>query len=198
MLVSHAFTNMRCTSCYHETMRTHHKNLVDLSYHTLVSNCICPPAFTDPSQNLNPRVRSSTPAFSKLLRDSFERENNQRMWCDRCRRYQLVQSWESVSNVPPVLMINTGLNKQSGGRQLWSIPGWLPEKIGLSVDKGRLLCVEGEALRASQRNRQSRPLVVYDLVGLVADVNSGENQKSHMVSVINGMDGSSLPCKIPH
>ncbi|KAI4200031.1 MAG: hypothetical protein LQ346_002462 [Caloplaca aetnensis] len=170
MLVSHAFTNMRCTSCYHETMRTHHKNLVDLSYHTL---------------NLNPRVRSSTPAFSKLLRDSFERENNQRMWCDRCRRYQLVQSWESVSNVPPVLMINTGLNKQSGGRQLWSIPGWLPEKIGLSVDKGRLLCVEGEALRASQRNRQSRPLVVYDLVGLVADVNSGENQKSHMVSVIN-------------
>ncbi|KAL8762093.1 MAG: hypothetical protein Q9184_001865 [Pyrenodesmia sp. 2 TL-2023] len=170
MLVSHAFTNMRCTSCYHETMRTHHKDLVDLSYHTM---------------NLNPRVRTSTPAFSKILRDSFERDNNQRMWCDRCRRYQLVQSWESVSNVPPVLIINTGLNKQSDGRQLWSIPGWLPEKIGLCVDKGRILCLEGEALRASQKNRQSRPLAVYDLVGLVADVNSGENQKSHMVSVIN-------------
>lgn len=103
-----------------------------------------------------------------------------------------------MSNVPPVLMINTGLNKQSDGRQLWSIPGWLPEKIGLCIDKGRIFCLEGEALRASQRNRQSRPLVVYDLVGLVADVNSGENQKSHMVSVINGMGRSSLPCKLAH
>ncbi|KAI4288736.1 MAG: hypothetical protein L6R35_002003 [Caloplaca aegaea] len=138
-------------------------------------------------QNLNPRVRSSTPAFSRVLKDSFERESNQRMWCDRCRRYQLVQSWETVSNVPPVLMINTGLNKQTDGRLLWSIPGWLPERIGICIDKGRVLCLEGEALRASQRTRPSRPLIVYDLVGLVADVNSGENQKSHMVSLINGM-----------
>lgn len=167
--VSHAFTNMRCTSCYHETRRASPKNLIDLSYHTL---------------NLNPRVRSPTPAFSRVLKDSFERENNQRMWCDRCRRYQLVQSWETVQNVPPVLMINTGLNKQTDGRQLWSIPGWLPEKIGIGIDKGRILCLEGEALRVSQRNR----LITYDLVGLVADVNSGENQKSHMVSLINGND----------
>ncbi|KAL8941516.1 MAG: hypothetical protein Q9216_002198 [Gyalolechia sp. 2 TL-2023] len=136
-------------------------------------------------QNLNPRMRSSTPAFSRVLKDSFERDNNQRMWCDRCRRYQLVQSWETVQNVPPVLMINTGLNKQTDGRQLWSIPGWLPEKIGIGIDKGRVLCLEGEALRVSQRNRQARPLIVYDLVGLVADVNSGEHQKSHMVSLIN-------------
>ncbi|KAI4168471.1 MAG: hypothetical protein LQ343_006358 [Gyalolechia ehrenbergii] len=136
-------------------------------------------------QNLNPRMRSSTPAFSRVLKDSFERDNNQRMWCDRCRRYQLVQSWETVQNVPPVLMINTGLNKQTDGRQLWSVPGWLPEKIGIGIDKGRVLCLEGEALRVSQRNRQARPLIVYELVGLVADVNSGEHQKSHMVSLIN-------------
>ncbi|KAL9012394.1 MAG: hypothetical protein Q9173_002834 [Seirophora scorigena] len=144
-------------------------------------------------QNLNPRVRSSTPAFSRVLKDSFERESNQRMWCDRCRRYQLVQSWETMSNVPPVLMINTGLNKQTDGRQLWSIPGWLPERIGICIDQGRLICLEGEALRASQRSRQSRLLIVYDLVGLVADVSSGENQKSHMVSLINGMMALSSP-----
>lgn len=89
-------------------------------------------------------------------------------------------------------MINTGLNKQTDGRQLWSIPGWLPERIGIGIDKGRVLCLEGEALRVSQRNRQSRPLIVYDLVGLVADVNSGEHQKSHMVSLINGMHQTSL------
>lgn len=169
-LVTHAFTNMRCTSCYHETLKLNHKNLIDLSYNAL---------------NLNPRMRSSTPAFSRVLKDSFERDNNQRMWCDRCRRYQLVQSWETIQHVPPVLTINTGLNKQTDGRQLWSVPGWLPEKIGIGIDKGRVLCLEGEALRVSQRNRQARPIGVYDLVGLVADVNSGEHQKSHMVSLIN-------------
>ncbi|KAL9599323.1 MAG: hypothetical protein Q9179_003596 [Wetmoreana sp. 5 TL-2023] len=127
-------------------------------------------------------------AFSNLgeiLLTLFDGESSQRMWCDRCRRYQLVQSWETVQNVPPVLMVNTGLNKQTDARQLWSIPGWLPERIGIVMEKGRLLCLEGEALRVSQRSRQSRPLAVYDLVGLVADVNSGEHQKSHMVSLIN-------------
>ncbi|KAL9037628.1 MAG: hypothetical protein Q9180_003610 [Flavoplaca navasiana] len=169
-LVTHAFTNMRCTSCYHETLRTSPKTLIDLSYHAL---------------NVNPRMRASTPAFSRILKDSFEGENSQRMWCDRCRRYQPVQSWETIQSVPSVLMINTGLSKQPDARHLWSIPGWLPERIGLVVEKGRILSLEGEALRAAQRNRQSRHMVVYDLVGLVADVNSGERQKSHMVSLIN-------------
>ncbi|KAL8736688.1 MAG: hypothetical protein Q9166_000054 [cf. Caloplaca sp. 2 TL-2023] len=112
---------------------------------------------TDQRQNVNPRMRGSTPAFSRILKDSFECEISQRM----C------------------------LNKQSDARQLWSVLGWLPERIGLVIEKGRLLCLEGEALRASQRNRQSRLMGVYDLVGLVADVNSGEHQKSHMVSLVN-------------
>ena len=85
-------------------------------------------------------------------------------------------------------MINTGLSKQTDARHLWSIPGWLPERIGLRVEKGRILCQEGEGLRGAQMNPQSRPMVVYELVGLVADVNSGEHQKSHMVSLINGKD----------
>ncbi|KAL8701793.1 MAG: hypothetical protein Q9224_000340 [Gallowayella concinna] len=136
-------------------------------------------------QNVNPRMRGSTPSFSRILKDSFENENSQRLWCDRCRRYQLFQRWETIQNVPPVLMINTALNKQIDARQLWSVPGWLPERLGIMVEKGRLICLEGEALRVSQRNRQYRHMAVYDLVGLVADVNSGEHQKSHMVSLIN-------------
>ncbi|KAL8812238.1 MAG: hypothetical protein Q9200_001179 [Gallowayella weberi] len=137
------------------------------------------------TQNVNPRMRGSMPAFSRILKDSFENENSQRLWCDRCRRYQLVQRWETIQSVPTVLMINTALSKQMDARQLWSIPGWLPEKLGIIVEKGRVICLEGEALRVSQRNRQSRHMAVYDLVGLVADVNSGEHQKSHMVSLIN-------------
>ncbi|KAL8949374.1 MAG: hypothetical protein Q9222_004510 [Ikaeria aurantiellina] len=169
-LVTHACINMRCTCCYQETIRASPKHIIDISYHAV---------------NPNPRVRSSTPAFSRVLKDSFEGESNQRMWCDQCRRYQIVQSWETVQNVPPVLMINTGLNKKAEGRQLWSNPGWLPERIGIIVEKGRVLCLEGEAIRVSQRSRQPRPMVIYDLVGLVADVTSGEHQKPHMVSLIN-------------
>ncbi|KAL8715925.1 MAG: hypothetical protein Q9220_000592 [cf. Caloplaca sp. 1 TL-2023] len=169
-LVIQACTNIRCTSCYQETLRASPKCLIDLLYHGV---------------NLHPRVRSPTPAFSRVLKDSFEGESSQRMWCDQCRRYQLVQSWETVQKVPPVLMINTGLNKNAEGRQLWSTPGWLPDKIGIIVEKGRVLCLEGEAIRVSQRSRQQRPMIIYDLVGLVADVTSGEHQKPHMVSLIN-------------
>ncbi|KAL8966737.1 MAG: hypothetical protein Q9183_003233, partial [Haloplaca sp. 2 TL-2023] len=136
-------------------------------------------------QNLGPRMRGSTPTFSRILQDSFEGRNSQRMWCDRCRRYQIVQSWEVVQHVPPVLTINTALNKQTDAKHLWSIPGWLPEKIGIIVEQGRLLCLEGETLRVSQKTRPPQSIVVYNLVGLVADVNSGERQKSHMVSLIN-------------
>ena len=31
-------------------------------------------------------------------------------------------------------------------------------------------------------------MTVYELMGVVADINSGENQKSHLVSLINGKD----------
>ncbi|KAL8635762.1 MAG: hypothetical protein Q9228_006782 [Teloschistes exilis] len=151
----------------------------------------------DDAQSMNPRMRNSTPAFSRILQDSFDGENKQRMWCDRERRYQPLDRWETTQNVPAILMINTGLNKQAEARQLWSVPGWLPERIGIVIDKGRLLCLEGEALRMSQRSRQSRPLVVYDLVGLVADVSSGEHQKPHMVSMINVALSSRNPQEDP-
>ena len=128
----------------------------------------------------------SVPSFSRIVKESCERELNQRMWCDKCRRYQLVQNWETVHSIPPVLVMNTGLNKQIEAKQLWSNPGWLPEKIGVIIDKGKLICLEGEALRVSQRNRHAHPMAIYDLIGLVADVNSGEHQKPHMVSLING------------
>ncbi|KAL8693931.1 MAG: hypothetical protein Q9218_001345 [Villophora microphyllina] len=181
-LTTQAFTNMRCSECSNETLRPSPKHLIELSYQAL---------------NTNSRMRNSTPAFSRILKDSFDGQNRQRMWCDRDRRYQFVDSWETVQNVPPILVINTGLNKQIEARQLWSVPGWLPERIGIVIEKGRLLCLEGEALRVSQRTRHSRPLVIYDLVGLVADVSSGEHQKSHMVSLINVAISSRDPQQDP-
>lgn len=81
-------------------------------------------------------------------------------------------------------MINAAL-KTAEAKQYWSVPGWLPESIGVIVDNGKFFCFEGEDLRLHLQ-KGMHVVKVYDLVGIVADVNSGEHQKSHLVSVING------------
>ncbi|KAI4159216.1 MAG: hypothetical protein LQ342_006736 [Letrouitia transgressa] len=136
-------------------------------------------------QNLNHRIRNPPPTFSRVLEESFKRESNPRVFCDKCRTYRQVFSCETVDSVPPVLVLNTGLHKQPEGKQLWCVKGWLPERIGISVENGKVMCSEGERLRNLQ-NRHIRQLTIYNLVGLVADVNSGDHQKPHMVSLIDG------------
>ncbi len=82
-------------------------------------------------------------------------------------------------------MINAAINTPDA-KQLWATPGWLPEKIGVIVDGGQFFCFEGEDLQLHlQRNMHN--ITVYELVGMVADIDSGENQKSHLVSLINGL-----------
>ena len=65
------------------------------------------------------------------------------------------------------------------------MPGWLPDSLGIIVDNGKFFCFEGEDLRLHLQ-KGMHVIKVYDLVGIVADVNSGEHQKSHLVSLING------------
>ena len=78
------------------------------------------------------------------------------------------------------------MEKTSEGRQLWARPGWLPEEIGISAQEGGVTCYEGSQL--SHRQSATRePIPVYELVGMVVDVNSGEHQKPHLVSLINGL-----------
>jgi hypothetical protein len=78
--------------------------------------------------------------------------------------------------------------KSAEAKQYWSVPGWLPETIGVIVDNHKFFCFEGEDLRLHLQ-RGLHVVKVYDLVGVVADVNSGEHQKSHLVALINGMLG---------
>lgn len=53
------------------------------------------------------------------------------------------------------------------------------------VEGGQLFCYEGEELRLHLQQGQAQ-MTVYELVGVVADINSGEHQTSHLVSMING------------
>lgn len=68
---------------------------------------------------------------------------------------------------------------------LWSTPGWLPEEIGIIVERGQFYCYEGEDLKLHIQ-RGFHNITVYSLIGMAVNVESGSTQKSHLVSMING------------
>ena len=164
-----AQTSIRCVHCHNETIRGGSSFITDLEYQPLSS----------PAQ----RPRAPRPTFSQVLKASIEVQRQTRGWCDKCRRFQQLATRKEVRGTPDVLLINAAL-KTPEARQYWAIPGWLPASIGIIVDNGKLFCFEGEDLRLHLQKRL-HVVKVYDLVGFVADVNSGEHQKSHLVSLID-------------
>ncbi|KAL2003678.1 hypothetical protein VTN02DRAFT_2828 [Thermoascus thermophilus] len=158
---------IRCMFCRNEIARPGNAFVNELIY----------PAIDIKQARRNPAFR-----FSNILKASIERETQNRGWCNHCRRYQQVAIRKTIHRMPLVLMINAALNNPVY-RQLWAIPGWLPEEVGIMVEKGQVLCFEGEDLRARLRNN-TPGLVVYELVGIVAEVDI-EHQKPHLVSFID-------------
>ncbi|KAF4632859.1 hypothetical protein G7Y89_g5257 [Cudoniella acicularis] len=69
-------------------------------------------------------------------------------------------------------------------KQLWVTPGWLPEEIGIIVDQGNFFCYQGEDLKLHLQ-RGIHNITVYSLIGLAANIDSGQHQKSHLVSLVN-------------
>ncbi|GME24592.1 PAB-dependent poly(A)-specific ribonuclease subunit PAN2 [Neofusicoccum parvum] len=136
-----------------------------------------------PKNTMKNPMRASRPTFSQILKASVERQDQNRGWCDRCKRYQQLAARKTIQNVPPILMINAAIHSHEA-KQLWATPNWLPEKIGIIVNQGQFFCYEGQDLEHHLR-RNFYDIQVYELVGVVADINSGENQKSHLVSMIN-------------
>ena len=165
-----AQTSIRCVHCHNETIRPGGGYITDLTYQN--------------THSPNHRQRQNMPTFSQVLKASVELQTQTRGWCDKCRRYQQLATRKGVRKMPDVLMINAAL-KSAEARQYWAIPGWLPDSIGVIVDNGKFFCFEGEDLRLHLEKRM-HVVKVYDLVGIVVDVSSGEHQKSHLVSLING------------
>lgn len=72
-------------------------------------------------------------------------------------------------------------------KQLWATPGWLPEEIGIIIDQsGQFFCYQGKDLE-THLQRGMHNITVYSLIGFAADIEGGPHQKSHLVSLINGM-----------
>ena len=167
-LATIASESIRCMFCQKEIVRPGNSLVNELIY----------PAIDIKQIRRNPAYR-----FSNILRASIERETQNRGWCNYCRRYQQVAIRKTVHRMPLVMMLNTALNNPIC-RRLWAIPGWLPEAVGLVVDAGQILCFEGEDLRMRMQNNMPG-LVVYELVGVVSEIDIPEHQKAHLVSFIN-------------
>jgi PAB-dependent poly(A)-specific ribonuclease subunit 2 len=92
---------------------------------------------------------------------------------------------KAIHSVPQVLILNAAANAPEA-RQFWSTPGCLPEEIGVIIDQGQFFCYEGEDLKLHLQ-RGIHNIAVYSLIGFVADIDSGQHQKSHLVSLVNGL-----------
>lgn len=81
-------------------------------------------------------------------------------------------------------MLNAVVNSPES-KQFWMSPGCLPEEIGIIIDQGQAYCFEGEDIK-THIQRGLHNITVYSLMGLIADIDSGQHQKSHLVSLVNG------------
>jgi PAB-dependent poly(A)-specific ribonuclease subunit 2 len=163
-----AMETIRCMYCGNETMRGGNVYAHELIY-----------PHVDPKHGMrNPIFK-----FSSILKATIERENKNRGWCNKCRRYQQLSLRKTVQHLPFVMMLNAALTN-SAMRVLWEAPGWLPTEIGLIVQNKSIYCFEGADLALHLRNKTAN-LVVYELVGCVAEIDTGERHLPHLVSMVN-------------
>ncbi|KAG9251289.1 ubiquitin carboxyl-terminal hydrolase-domain-containing protein [Emericellopsis atlantica] len=169
MLTTHATSSIKCMNCRSEYTRPAATFVNDLMY----------PSLKAPGRNAkSPRI-----TFSQVLKHSIERETTSKGWCSRCQRYQTIATRKTVHNIPAVLMLNTTITSQEH-KMLWATPGWLPEEIGIIVEQGQFFCYEGEDLKLHLQ-RGIHNITVYSLVGAAVNIENGQAQKPHLVSVIN-------------
>lgn len=172
VLATAAVSAIRCMNCRNETTRPGSTYVNDLIY----------PVQKPPP----PRGgRATRITFSQVLKLSIERETTSKGWCNRCQRYQALQTRKTIHNIPAVLTLNAAIANPEH-RRLWATPGWLPEEIGIIVEQGQFFCYEGEDLKLHLQ-RGMHNITVYSLVGAVVNIeNSDQPQKSHLVGMING------------
>jgi len=168
ILATGALEAIRCMYCSNETMKPGSSYVHDLVY---------PP--NDPKHN----PRAPIFKFSSILKATIEKENKSRGWCNKCRRYQPLSTRKTIQHLPFVLMLNAALINPAM-KTFWETPGWLPAEVGVLIQNRAVYCFEGADLQNQLRNRPQQ-LVVYELVGFVAEIDMSDRQQPHLVSMVN-------------
>lgn len=168
VLETQAKASMRCAQCANETVRGGKTFVNDLIY---------------PAKHGVKNNRGQRQTFSNILKISVERHDQTRGWCNKCNRYQQMVQRKTIDSIPDVIMLNAAIHSHDA-KMLWSTPNWLPQEIGIIVGEGQFFCFEGQDLEFHLQ-RGHHDIRVYELIGVVADINSGEHQKPHLVAAIN-------------
>ncbi|KAK9467389.1 ubiquitin carboxyl-terminal hydrolase-domain-containing protein [Lipomyces arxii] len=160
-------TTVRCNTCNSEISRRTTTYVTDLLY----------PSTTDAPDRKNHPDKT----LCGVLQQSLETKTNTRGWCtERCRRYQMLTTIKRVQTLPPVLVLNAGVNS-TVSRQLWGQKNFLPLKI--RIDNGN----EGLRIRPAGPDARQDPnstnSELYELVGIVVEINFGPTD-NHMVSLV--------------
>ena len=168
VLTLHAQWTMRCQNCHSEAYNPTQSMVLDMIY---------------PNVQLQSRHRQQH-RFSEILRASLSSETQCRGFCPSCRRYPTLVQRRTIEELPALLLIDAAMeHTPASNLQYWSQQNWLPDEIGIMVNAaGDPLCYEGDRLHHLRDNTN---VTVYELVGLVADINSTPGQKSHLVAFIN-------------
>jgi PAB-dependent poly(A)-specific ribonuclease subunit 2 len=174
-----ALESIRCMYCDSEITRPGSSYATELSYPL------------QPPSDINTVLRNPMFKFTALLKKSIERESKNRGWCNQCRRYQQLSLRKTIQHLPSVLMINAALTNPAM-RCLWETPGWLPTEIGILLQDGDVYCFEGADLNLQIRHRTPN-LLLYDLVGFVAEIDAIKLQRPHLVSFIDVDISSRMP-----
>ncbi|KAL7275645.1 poly(A)-specific ribonuclease [Rhizina undulata] len=167
-----ATKSQRCMVCGKETRPLGDTNVTDLIY---------PP---------KPPNNNPLQTFATIVKQSVQLDTHQKGWCDKCRRYQTQAMRKNIKKLPKIMLLNaTAHDKATGNaREYWSTAGWLPDEIGLVVHNSQLTAYQGEELRnwkEREKGGRKAELVVYELVGFVAEIKEEEERSTHLLSFIN-------------
>ncbi|KAF2277150.1 PAB-dependent poly(A)-specific ribonuclease-like protein subunit pan2 [Westerdykella ornata] len=163
---------MRCDTCHNETARDGHTFVTDLVYPPKPAN-----------------VKGARPHFSQILKASVERRDQTKGWCNKCQRYREMINRRSIQKIPDVFVFNASVSTKEI-RSLWS-HNWLPHEIGIIVSEdGQFFCYQGKDLQL-HLDRKAHNIVVYDLIGVVNQIDRGDLQTPHLVAAINTAPASS-------
>ncbi|KAJ2898948.1 PAB-dependent poly(A)-specific ribonuclease subunit PAN2 [Zalerion maritima] len=122
--------------------------------------------------------------FSKILKDSVERDLVTKGWCDKCKKYRQIHSKKTVLALPDVFVLNATVNTPER-KTLWMTPGWLPAEIAIIVNGSQLYCYQGADIQV-HLDRGVHPVEVYSLVGMASSIDKDSlNEKSHLVATAN-------------
>lgn len=161
--------SIQCMVCRNEIIRPGNVYVNELIY---------------PNHDLKLAGRHPAFKFSNILKASLERQSQSRGWCESCHRYQQ-QTFirRNFQHLPYVILINASLSNTKT-RHIWATPSFLPSEIGILLQGDTIHILEGSDLIAHQQSDGSS-FIVYELVGYVAEINSSDHDRPHLVSIIN-------------